>query len=59
MKYSKLAEQFESMNKLPLFEIAMIDNEYLLVDSTFDLEQNSNVSTFFVENQFNHNDEIV
>lgn len=27
-------------------------NEYLLVDSTFDLEQNSNVSTFFVENQF-------
>lgn len=32
MKYSKLAEQFENMNKMPLFEIAMVDNEYLLVD---------------------------
>lgn len=32
MKYSKLAEQFETMHKMPLFEIAMIDNEYLLVD---------------------------
>lgn len=32
MKYSKLAEQFASMNKMPLFEIAMVDDEYLLVN---------------------------
>lgn len=32
MKYSELAEQFENMRKMPLFEIAMVNNEYLLVD---------------------------
>lgn len=32
MKYSKLADQFENMQAMPLFEIAMIDDNYLLVD---------------------------
>lgn len=32
MKYSHLAEQFESMNKMPLFEIAMANDDYLLVE---------------------------
>jgi len=32
MKYSNLAEQFENMRAIPLFEIAMTDDNYLLVD---------------------------
>lgn len=32
MKYSKLAEQFENMRAMPLFEIAMINDNYLLVN---------------------------
>lgn len=32
MKYTNLAEQFEQMRSMPLFEIAMINDDYLLVN---------------------------
>jgi hypothetical protein len=32
MKYSKLAEQFEQSKLLPLFEIPMVNGDYLLVN---------------------------
>lgn len=32
MKYTQLATQFEQMKSVPLFEIAMVNDDYLLVD---------------------------
>lgn len=46
MKYSRLAEQFEEMKSMPLFEIAMINDDYLLVNLSVKYKASKNGSQY-------------
>jgi hypothetical protein len=52
MKYSKLAEQFENMRCMPLFEIAMINDNYLLVDLSVEYRKSKTGSSYPVGIRF-------
>lgn len=52
MKYTHLSEQFETMPAMPLFEIAMISNNYLLVDLSIRYKTSKSGSIYPVGTNF-------